>query len=101
MKTHVQLRIYFPDDLERIISNLESIYLKRNNGREMVEDSFFEFMNHLRGFISSDLTIHYTYEDIERYIKTIASIDRKYDCTNVAYRAIASVFDIEGKYKYG
>lgn len=101
MKTHVQLRVYFPDDLERIFSNLERIYITANGGREKVEDRFFEFMGHLRGFISPDLNIHYTYEDIERFIKTIAKIDRGLDCTNLAYIAVEETFDIKGKYKYG
>lgn len=100
MKTHVQLRIYFPDDLERIFSNLERIYITANGGREKVEDRFFEFMDHLRGFVSSDPKAHYGYEDIRKYLRTISLISRNLDCTNLAYRAVEEVFDINGKYQY-
>ena len=100
MKTSVQSRIYFSNDLERIFSNLENIYVTANGGIERVEDRFFEFMGHLRGFISSDTKIHYTYEDIRKYIRTISTINRKLDSTNLAYRAVEEVFDINGKYRH-
>lgn len=99
MKTHIQLRIYYPDDLERIFSNLERIYVTANEGREDVEDHFFEFMDHLRGFVSSNSKAHYTYEDIGRYLVTISTINRNLDRTNLAYRAVEEVFDINGKYQ--
>lgn len=97
MKTQLQLRIYFCDDIYRIINNIESIRLGKHQGREVVGDDFFEFTSILKRFITDDTTRHYTYEDIKTYIETMASMDKRFDSASDAYRAIAKVFGVYEK----
>lgn len=97
MKSNVQMTIYFPDDIERIISGIEIAYIESKNGREDPTDGFISFTTIFRTFFSKDLKHHYLTEHIKAYAETTKKILGE-KCNKNAFEALARAFEFYIRY---
>ncbi len=96
MKTQVQQTVYFWDDIERLISSVESAYLISKDGKEDPTDGFMDFTRLFRNYFSRDIRHHYFYEHIKTYGESLRNVLGN-KCNENAFQAIAKVFDFYGR----
>lgn len=96
MKTQLQHTVYFWDDIERLISSVESAYLVSKEGKEDPTDGFMDFTRLFRNYFSRDTRHHYFFEHIKRYAENLRNLLGK-RCNEQAFQAFAEIFDFYGR----
>jgi hypothetical protein len=96
MKTQLQQTVYFWDDINRLITAVESAYLSSKNGREDPTDGFMDFTRLLRNYFSKNSQHSYFYEHVKRYAENLRNVLGN-NCNELAFRSVAEIFDFYGR----